>query len=179
MLTENESIQKPERWIIYDDNRFSKDLGDFYEWQMIRKHNLFVCLTNSYVFHSVQQKHFEFQISNLIFKNKIETYLVFLYSFVSILSNLESTVSQKFCCEIFDFQKTIATRHSLQKEWTYFSCVMSVGSHVTWRVAPNPSILIDETDFQLFWPLKWSSQRQMAQNMFHFLILKKKSWKPF
>ena len=118
---------------------FRKNSKHFYEGQAEQKLQLFECLFNSHVDRSIHKNISNFRFLNLILKNKIETYLVFLYSFVSILSNLESTVPQKFCCRIFDFQKTIATRHSLQTEWTYFPCMMRCWSHVTWRGTPNPS----------------------------------------
>ena len=114
-VTENEPIQNPARWVILDDNRFSKELETFLRGTGEAKNTVFACLSKSHVDHSIQNKYFEFQIFNLILKNKIETYLVFLYSLVSILSNLESTFRTKVLLWNLKLGKPIATRHSLQK----------------------------------------------------------------
>ena len=116
-VTENEPIQNPARWVILDDNRFSKELETFLRGRGEAKNTVFECLSKSHVDHSIQNKYFEFQIINLILKNKIETYLVFLYSLVSILSNLESTFRTKVLLWNLKLEKPIATRHPLQKEW--------------------------------------------------------------
>ena len=116
-----------------------KNSKHFYKGQAEQKLQLFECLFNSHVDHSIHKNISNFRFLNLILKNKIGTYLVFLYSLVSILSNLESIFGTKVSLWNLNFQKNIATRHSLQTEWTYFSCMMRCWSHVTWRGPPNPS----------------------------------------
>ena len=176
-VTENEPIPNPARWVILDDNRFSKELETYLRGTGEAKNTVFACLSKSHVDHSIQNKYFEFQIFNLILKNKIETYLVCLYSLVSILSNLESIFRTKVLLWNLKLEKTIATRHALQKEWNYFLFDEVWGRTSSDVRSQIQHILIYETDFHLIWPLKWSSQRQMAQNMFHFLEKKSKSFK--
>ena len=71
LWTENEPIQNPARWVILDDNRFSKELETFLRGRGEAKNTVFECLSKSHVDHSIQNKYFEFQIINLILKNKI------------------------------------------------------------------------------------------------------------
>ena len=139
LWTENEPIQNPARWVILDDNRFSKELETFLRGTGEAKNTAF-CMFVQFSRWSLNPKQI-FRISDFWFDSQKQNWNI---SCVSLFISINSKqFGINFPDKSFVMKSEIGKTHCYEtltsKRMNIFFVRRGVGSHVIWRAAPNPA----------------------------------------